>query len=245
MPRKGKKKKKRPTRHNRANVGSKKHNNSHHRDYLHDAEDFGDNVLGASGRQQPGDLKYSKPALVGVNNNASSSAAAADGLWWDDPNAGEGGSGGGGGGGNAAAAPTRPPNPADFPNLNPSQQLAAVTYLEESNESDIRQEMEVLALKYMFMEDFQELPRKKYRWIYHLRHLRVMVFPDSVDRHFVCAALECVWPQGYPTEPGALPMVEVLNVTPAMMTTAEEEEEAALDEAVSYTHLTLPTIYSV
>jgi len=141
------------------------------------------------------------------------------------------------GGGDAQRADDAPsPNrvdPKDFPlelsRLNPRQQMAVVDLLERSNENDDRQQMEILALKVMYLEDFTELPRVTLNWITNRRKVRVIVFPNSVDRQYVCVALECTWPKGYPTEAIAPPSVDVVNVTGDMLTSAAEVAE--LDDA--------------
>ena len=125
MPRKGganakKKKKKRAKDHL-----IKASRNLGHSEFLQEAEYFGSGVDHSG---PPGELKHSR----------------GDDGW----RLGEGGAGGGGGGhGNRTAAIV--PSPGDFPGLSPTQQLAAVDFLESSDGNEERQQMEVLALGYV------------------------------------------------------------------------------------------------
>ncbi len=120
MPRKGAAKKKKK----RAKDQLKASRNLGHSEFLQEAEYFGS--VDHSG--PPGDLKHR-------GDDGRSSGGG-----------GGGGSGGGGGGGRAAIAIV--PSPGDFPGLSPTQQLAAVDFLEGSDGNEERQQMEVLALGY-------------------------------------------------------------------------------------------------
>eukprot|EP00750_Incisomonas_marina_P026256 INCI5888.4.p2 GENE.INCI5888.4~~INCI5888.4.p2 ORF type:complete len:222 (+),score=43.99 INCI5888.4:193-858(+) len=195
MPKKssGKKKKKKSRRgHHNA---SKR--DGTHRDYLQDADEFdGERAFAYSEKgltpQQPGDFKHalgkhpprSSGTHAGHSQVGATGGRAAAGGWNRV----------GGGAGAASTANTQRlgssaahhgqtlgvsgvPAATDFPNLNPTQQLAAVDFLEGSDENDDRQKLEVLALQYMFLEHFTELPRVKHQWIHMLRKMKANCWP--------------------------------------------------------------------
>jgi hypothetical protein len=88
---------------------------------------------------------------------------------------------------------------------------------DDSDENDERQRLEIMALQFMYLDCFQELPDAKLAWKIMRRRVRILVLPDSENRQYVCVALEVVWPRDYPTNATSLPVVDVRNLSPDMV----------------------------